>query len=111
MLTWQRGMCLSQCEVGERGQEEKMSVKDDKGGVRWLMRDVTSLVCPVAQQASAGRFGENEPGENDMQPSLSNDKAGTNKRLRMQHMERDDQSGSHSQHTAMDGRLSLDDRS
>ena len=66
---------------------------------------------PVARQAIAGRFGENESDENDMQPSLSNDKAGTNKRLRIEHMERDDQSGSHSQHTAKDGRLPLDDRS
>ena len=85
-------------------KKKRMSVKDDKGGMRWLVRDVTSLVCPVAQQASAGRFGENDSviDENDMQPSLSNDKAGTNKKLRIQHMDRDDQSGSHSQHTAMD---------
>ena len=94
-------------------KKKRMSVKDDKGVVRWVMCDVTSLVCPVAQRASEGRFGEKESenSETDMKPSLSNDKAGTNKRLRFQQVEMGDQSGSHSQHTEKEGRLSLDDRS
>ena len=94
-------------------KKKRMSVKDDKGIVRWIMCDVTSLVCPVAQRASEGRFGEKESVDSytDRQPSLSSDKAGTNKRHRFQQVEMGDQSGSHSQHTEKEGRLPLDDRS
>ena len=52
--------------------KKRVSVKDDQGVVKWVMCDVTSLVCPAARQACAERFSENdsEKHENDMTDSL-----------------------------------------
>ena len=86
--------------------KKRVSVKDDQGVVKWVMCDVTSLVCPGARHARAERFSENE---NDIQPSLRADRAGTSKRVKVQHVVREDQSESRSQHTVGDGGLSLDD--
>ena len=91
--------------------KKRVSVRDDQGVVKWVMCDVTSLVCPGARQTIAGRFGEKETQkyEIDRQPSLPVDKTGTNKRVKFQHVGSEDQSESHSKHTAGDGRLPLDD--
>ena len=89
--------------------KKRVSVKNDQGVVKWVMCDVTSLVCPGARHARSERFGENDSHENDRQPLLPVDNAGTNKRVKFQHMVRDDQSESHSKHTVGDGGLPLDD--
>ena len=91
--------------------KKRVSVKDDHGDVKWVMCDVTSLVCPGARQARAERFGENESQkhENDIQPSLPVYRAGTNKRVKFQHEDCMDQSVSHSKNTVGDGGILLDD--
>ena len=69
---------------------------DDDGVVSWMMRDVTTLVCPAARHARGDRLGDDENDKSDWQ-SISGGKRGPNKKMRNISSIVDDQSATRDQ--------------